>query len=92
MAAGFSGMNVEAVEGLARQLKGKSGEIDSLVAQIGRIVDDLQVQWKGSDASQFKGWWDSQHRPAMQKLSQDIAGLSQSALNNASEQRSVSGR
>lgn len=85
------GMNVDAVEGLGRQLKSKSGEIDALVNGINSLVEQLQQQWRGQDATTFKGWWDSEHRPALQKLGQAIDGLGQAALNNANEQRQVSG-
>ena len=90
--AGFVGMDVDSVEGLARQLKTKATEIDALTNAINGLVDQLQSTWKGQDAVQFKGWWDSQHRPALQRLREAIDGLGQAALNNASEQRSVSGR
>jgi WXG100 family type VII secretion target len=85
------GMNVDQVENLGRQLKGKANEIDGLTNAINGLVDQLQTTWKGHDASEFKGWWDSQHRPALQRLREAIDGLGQSALHNASEQRQVSG-
>ena len=85
------GMNVDQVENLARQLKGKASEVDALANGINALIDQLQASWKGQDATEFKGWWDSQHRPALQHLRDAIDGLGQSALNNANEQRQVSG-
>ena len=85
------GMNVDQVENLGRQLQGKGDEIDALMNAINGLIDQLQTEWKGQDATEFKGWWDSQHRPALQALRDAIKGLGQSALNNASEQRQVSG-
>ena len=87
-----SGMNVEQVQNLARQLQCKGDEIDSLANSINSLIDQLQANWKGHDAVEFKGWWDSQHRPALQKLSDAIKGLGQSANFNAQAQADVSSR
>lgn len=91
MASLTHGMNVDQVENLGRQLKSKATEIDALANGINGLVDQLQAAWKGQDATEFKGWWDSQHRPHLQQLRDAIDGLGQSALHNASEQRQVSG-
>ena len=88
--AGFVGMDVEAVEGIGRQLKSKSGEIESLIQAIQGLVGQAEASWKGKDSTEFKNWWDSQHKPALLRLKEAIDGLGQSALNNATEQRSVS--
>lgn len=86
------GMNVDQVENLGRQLQGKGDEIDALMNAINGLIDQLQADWKGQDATEFKGWWDQTHRPGLIALRDAIKGLGQSALNNASEQRQVSGR
>jgi WXG100 family type VII secretion target len=85
------GMNVDQVENMGRQLQSKGNEIDVLTNAINGLIDQLQTEWKGQDATEFKGWWDSQHRPALQKLREAINGLGQAALNNATAQRQVSG-
>lgn len=85
------GMNVDQVENLGRQMKGKANEIDALANAINGLIDQLQAAWKGQDATEFKGWWDSQHRPALLKLREAIDGLGQAALHNANDQRQVSG-
>jgi WXG100 family type VII secretion target len=89
---GFSGMDIETVEQLAAQLKGKANEIDGLMGSIDALIEQLQAVWKGQDAIMFRDWWVSQHRPNLMHAREAIDGLGQSALNNASEQRQVSGR
>ncbi len=88
----FSGMDFDTVEQLAHQLKAKAHDIEQIVGNIDRMVNELQGVWKGHDAAQFRDWWTSQHRPNLVRAREAIDGLGQSALNNASEQRQVSGR
>lgn len=92
MTGGFVGMDPDLVEGVAHQLKGKAGEIDGLIAGLDSLITQLEAHWKGHDAAQFQGWWQQQHRPALRHLHDAIEGLGQSALNNAAEQRQVTGR
>ena len=84
------GMDVDAVEAAGRELQAKAQTIDSIVAQVNRSVASLETVWDGRDAQAFNASW-----PAIQKsvaaASQAVAGLGQSALNNASEQRQASG-
>jgi len=54
-------------------------------------VTQAQDVWKGHDAEQFAGWWHDQHMPALSHAQQAIDGLGTSAINNANEQRQVSG-
>ena len=50
------------------------------------------TSWVGPDATKFKNDWWPQHRQHLQKMVQDLSGFGQSALNNASEQKRVSGQ
>lgn len=84
------GMNVEAVENAGRQLKSRAHDIRALSASINSLVEQMQATWCGQDAVRFKGWWEQQHRPALERLRESIDGLGQSALNNASEQSHAS--
>ena len=86
----FVGMNVEEVNRLGGQLKQKGSDIDGLINQINGLIDQLQANWRGKDADTFKGWWESQHRPALTKLRDAVNGLGDSAINNAKEQSDVS--
>jgi uncharacterized protein YukE len=84
------GMDVDAVEAAGRDLQAKAQSIDTIVAQVIRSVASLSAVWDGRDAQAFNASW-----PAIQKAltaaGQSVAGLGQSALNNASEQRQASG-
>jgi uncharacterized protein YukE len=84
------GMDADAVEAAGRQLQAKAQSIDAVVAQVNRSVTSLISVWDGRDAQAFNASW-----PDIQKsiaaASQAVAGLGQSALNNASEQRQASG-
>jgi uncharacterized protein YukE len=86
------GMDADAVENAGRQLKTQAGEVGSLVAQIDRVVNSLTSVWDGQDAQQFVHDWWPQHKKALVAAQQQLDGLGQSALNNASEQRSVSSK
>lgn len=83
------GMNPEEVENLGRTLKSRAAELNQLVSQLNGLVHN--TSWVGPDANNFKGpWWDG-HRAHLSKIAQDLDGFGQSALNNASAQRSTSG-
>jgi uncharacterized protein YukE len=84
------GMDVEAVENSGRQLKSQAANIASLIAQLDRVVSSLPSVWDGADAQRFVHDWWPQHKQALAAAQQQVDGLGQSALNNASEQRQAS--
>lgn len=85
------GMDVDAVEQVGRDLQLQSGQLADLVGRIDRVVAGLPSIWDGPDASRFVNEWWPQHKAALVQLKDSVHGLGQSALNNASEQREVSG-
>ena len=86
----FEGMDVEAVRSLAGQLHNQAGQIQSVVNQINGLIGQLESAWQGPDATEFRGWWESQHRPHLMACHDAIDGLHQSALNNAMQQEQAS--
>lgn len=84
------GMDVDLVEQSGRQLKSQASQINGLVGQMDRLVNGLTSVWDGPDAQRFVNDWWPQHRKSLIAAQQQIDGLGQSALNNASEQRQVS--
>jgi uncharacterized protein YukE len=84
------GMDVEAVESIGRQLKQSATSVEGLVGSIDRTVGSLLPIWDGPDAQRFvqQAW--PQHRKYLLAAQSSVAGLGQSALNNASEQREAS--
>ncbi|GAY17813.1 WXG100 family type VII secretion target [Mycobacterium sp. shizuoka-1] len=84
------GMDTDAVESAARQLKGHAAAIGNLIAQLDKVVNTLPSVWDGADASMFVREWWPQHKKALAEAQQHVDGLGQSALKNASEQRQTS--
>lgn len=88
--AGFYGMDVEAVQGLARQLDAKSQEITNLANQLTTQLSS--TDWKGPDADRFRTDWDSIHRPALNNVAQALDTAGTTANQNATEQLNTSTR
>ncbi len=88
---GLVGMDVDVVRQLAQQLDRQATALEGTAQAVDRIVSQLRSVWRGTDAETFQGWWVHQHRPALTGCGEAIHGLSQSALNNATEQEGASG-
>ena len=84
------GMDVDQVESTGKELKARSQEIDALVTKVDGIVRKLPGVWDGPDSQQFVNEWWPEHRKTLVHVSTSVAGLGQSAMNNASEQREAS--
>ncbi len=85
------GMDVDLVDGIGKQLKQQAHAIETLIRTIEGLINNAVHAWDGNDSRQFHDWWVSQHRPALTNIAHAIDGLGTSAINNANEQRSVSG-
>lgn len=85
------GMDVDAVEQIGKALQSQANALGDLIRQMDGSVNHLPSIWEGKDANDFVQVWWPQHRKALQAAQQQVHGLGQSALNNASEQRNVSG-
>ncbi len=86
----FEGMDIEAVSSLAGQLDTQASQINSTINAIDAIINNMEGSWKGPDAVEFQGWWQSQHRPHLQSAEQAISGLAQSARHNVNAQQAAS--
>lgn len=84
------GMNADVVEQIGNQLRQQANEITNVINQINHLVGTMESNWWGPDAQTFCNDWWPQHRTQLAAAGQSIDGLGQSALNNASAQRSVS--
>lgn len=82
------GMNIDEVEALGRSLKAESAAITRLASTIDQRV--RATTWAGGDADQFRGSWWPAHKAKLAALAKELDGLGQSALNNATEQRTAS--
>lgn len=86
----FDGMDPDQVISIGNQLNQQGDQINNVIAAINGLVGQLQGVWQGKDAREFEGWWNSQHRPALQQAAEAIRGLGQSAHNNAQAQINTS--
>ena len=85
------GMNVNDVEDLGHKLQNNySAQITQCMTQIEQLVNNTNNTWVGKDANDFRSWWPAK-RSALKAIAADLHGFGQSALNNASEQKSASG-
>ena len=86
----FEGMDVDAVSSLAGQLDSQASHIQSVISAIDGIISSLEGSWRGADAVEFQGWWQSQHRPHMVAVEAAVSGLAQSARSNVAQQQQAS--
>ncbi|MBK6885461.1 MAG: WXG100 family type VII secretion target [Tetrasphaera sp.] len=84
------GMDVDEVRNVASNLHSQSGELNTLISKIESLVNKAVGVWDGPDSRRFHEDWASKHRPALQRLSQEIEQLSSVARTNAAEQENVS--
>jgi uncharacterized protein YukE len=85
-----TGMDADAVRNLASKLDGEATRLSSAISHIDSLMSQVQSMWRGADAQRHVGWWQQQHRPQLMQAHQAIAGLAQSARNNASDQDQTS--
>jgi uncharacterized protein YukE len=84
-------MDPDVVEQIGQRLKAQAQQIEGVIHAIEGLVTEAMHAWEGPDSQQFHEWWNSQHRPALTSAQQAIDGLGTSAINNAHDQRAVSG-
>lgn len=84
------GMDDAEVDRVASGLHQQSQALQQAMNAIGTLVNQAVSVWEGPDSKQFQDWWNSQHKPAIQRASEAIEGLSQSAKKNAEAQRQTS--
>lgn len=90
MSSGMIGMDTADVRVLANNIRTQADRINSVVSNVDGIVHQLIGAWSGQDATEFAGWWQQKHRPALVSVEQLISGLAQSAENRAHDQDVVS--
>lgn len=84
------GMDADAVEQQGRALQQQAERVGAVTLEIDRLINSLRGTWFGRSSARFvDGQW-PQNRSQLRQAAESIAGLGQSALNNASEQRRAS--
>lgn len=84
------GMNTDVVRRLASEIDSHASDLRAVDTVVQRTMSDLARQWQGGDFERFKGWWETEHRPALHRLVDSIEGLARSARFNADDQDRVS--
>ncbi|OIQ92694.1 hypothetical protein GALL_253660 [mine drainage metagenome] len=84
------GMDVDSVEPIGHGLQTDADALTALTSKVDALVRRLPEMWDGRDSTEFVGTWWPQHKSSLQQVQEQIRGLGQAALNNASEQRGAS--
>jgi surface antigen len=84
-------MDADAVRTAASRLDTEAGQLAGIVSAIENLVAGLAHVWSGHDVHEFSSWWHTQHKPKLTTAHDAIAGLAQSARNNAAAQDQTSG-
>lgn len=86
--AGFVGMDIEQVRGLARNLEQQAQVIDDIISQLNSALQS--TDWKGPDADQFRNDWNSSLVPDLRRVAGELRRASQRADRNAQAQANTS--
>ena len=86
------GMDVDLVETAGKKLQTYAHQLETLVTQMNGVVSSLPGVWEGKDSNDFVQQWWPQHKKNLLAAKEAVNGLGQAALNNARDQRDVSGR
>lgn len=85
----FYGADINQLKSLSKKLSGGATLLDERAKELNSLINNSQ-HWKGHDAKQFVGDWQSVLRPLLQKTSEGIKTAAETILKNAEEQTSTS--
>ncbi len=85
---GLSGMNIEAVRALARQLDDAAGQLETLSSTLS--VSLSSVEWVGPDADTARADWEGHHGAALAAASAKLAEAAQALQVNVEQQLTAS--
>jgi uncharacterized protein YukE len=86
----FEGMDVEQLQGLAKQIDSDAQALDKLVITLTGVVGTLTLLWNGPMAATFEQDWQSKNRPALLAAYDILTSLHTHLVNNISQQTSAS--
>jgi hypothetical protein len=86
------GMDVDTVEAAGRRLQRQGDYLANVARTIDALVGQAGSLWDGNVGRRFVDEWRSHHRAVLLNAGHAVRGLGTSALNNAAEQRRVSGQ
>ncbi len=82
------GGDVPALFNFASQLISRRNGIEAAATRLGALVE--QANWVGPDRERFVGEWNSQHRPGLLNVCNDLANASTRIKNAAIAQEQAS--
>ena len=82
------GADVEALRNLGTRLNSGSNEIQNQKNQLNSTLNG--VDWKGPDAEAFRGQWESDHLPALDRIARALEEAGRQATRNAQQQEDAS--
>ena len=86
----LSGMDIERVRAMGFAMQTRADQMrGGMASQLDGLVRQIPEMWSGNDAIRFAQWW-AEHRTHLLQVAEDLHGLGQSALNNATEQEKIS--
>ena len=86
----FEGMDVDQLQGLAKQIDADAQTLDNLVNTLTGVVSTLTHLWNGPVATTFEQGWQSKNRPALLTASNTLRDLHTHLVSNISQQTSAS--
>lgn len=86
------GMDVDTVEAVGRKLQRQGDYLANVAGTVDALVGQADLGWDGNVGRRFVDEWRSHHRAVLLNAGHAVRGLGTSALNNAAEQRRVSGQ
>jgi uncharacterized phage infection (PIP) family protein YhgE len=86
----FTGMDINAVRTLSKQLQARADEIRTTTQQLTSQLES--TPWIGPDRDQFHGDWTGQHTASLNAVVTGLEEASVRALQNATEQEQASSR
>ena len=88
---GFLGLDPELVGQMATKFETEAQNINNLISQMNSVVSsNIPANWKGSDAQQFEGQWQSTLVPALRNVETALREASTTARRNVESQRTTS--
>ncbi len=86
----FEGMDVDQLQGLAKQIDSDAQALDKLVITLTGVVGTLTLLWNGPVAATFEQDWQSKNRPALLAAYNTLRDLHTHLVSNISQQTSAS--
>lgn len=84
----MTGMDIDGVRTLARQMSAAADEINTLMHNLTTALQN--TNWVGADQQHFVGEWQGQHCSALSNVSQQLTDAATKATRNADEQQAAS--